>query len=155
MDTAQVNGTEQPLEHGFRLESLEIDPSSGLVSGPGGREALDPKVMNVLVLMTRHAGQVVSRAELLERLWPNMVVTDDAVNRCICVLRRQLSQAGGDLYYRGLIETLPKRGYRFKGEIVSLKPRPGATPSKSGGRRVWAIMIATSAAIALLVVLGN
>lgn len=52
--------------------------------------------MDVLVLMTRRAGQVVSRDELLARLWPNSVVTDDAVTRCFYVLRTQLSQAGDD-----------------------------------------------------------
>ena len=105
---------------GFRLDGLEIHPETGLVSGPGGREKLNPKVMDVLVLMTRHPRQVVTRDELLERLWPGMVVTDDAVTRCFYLLRRQLSRAGGDLHYRTLIETLPKRGYRFNGEVGQL-----------------------------------
>ena len=84
----------------FRLDRLEIHPDTGLVSGPGGREKLNPKVMDVLVLMTRHPRQVVTRDELMERLWPGMVVTDDAVTRCFYLLRRQLSRAGGDSHYR-------------------------------------------------------
>ena len=55
----------------FRLDGLEIDPETGLVSGPGGCEKLNPRVMDVLVLMTRHPNQVVTRDELLARLWPN------------------------------------------------------------------------------------
>jgi DNA-binding winged helix-turn-helix (wHTH) protein len=71
------------LEQGFRLDDLTIDPHAGEVTGPGGREKLDPKVMNVLVMLAQHAGQVVLREDLLARLWPNLVVTDDALSRCL------------------------------------------------------------------------
>ena len=47
------------LAQGFALEALRVEPSAGLVSGTGGRERLDPKVMDVLVHMAEHAGQVV------------------------------------------------------------------------------------------------
>jgi len=139
----------------FRLERLEIDPETGLVSGPGGCERLDPRVMDVLVLMTRHPNQVVTRDELLARLWPNRDVTDHAVTRCFYLLRRQLSQAGGDSHYRMLIETLPKRGYRFTGEIHDRLPvAPTAAPG--GDRhRPWAIAFVIFAAIAMLVIAGQ
>jgi hypothetical protein len=39
------------LEQGFALEALQVEPLSGRVTGPGGLEKLDPKVMDVLVLM--------------------------------------------------------------------------------------------------------
>jgi DNA-binding response OmpR family regulator len=68
MDALRNAGTKKPVERVFRLDALEIDPREGLVSGPGGREKLDPKVMAVLVLMTRHTGAIVSRDELLARL---------------------------------------------------------------------------------------
>jgi len=140
--------------HGFRLEKLEIDPLDGQVSGPGGREKLDPKVMAVLVLMTRHTGRIVSRDELLARLWPNRVVTDDAVTRCFYVLRRQLSRAGGDLRYRAMFETLPKRGYRFNGEIEQFELHPVVARRTLGDRRSMAIAAAISLAVALFVFVG-
>lgn len=149
MGTSQNARDDQPFVHGFWLESLEIDPDSGLVSGPGGRERLDPKVMAVLVLMTRQSGQVVSRDELLARLWPNRVVTDDVVTRCFCVLRRQLSQAGGDRRFRLMIETLPKRGYRLNGEIARREPQSALAPLKPEVRRSLAFAIAVSATIVL------
>jgi DNA-binding winged helix-turn-helix (wHTH) protein len=98
------------LEQGFALEALQVEPLSGRVTGPGGLEKFDPKVMDVLVLMAEYAGRVVLRDDLLNRLWPNAVVTDDAVTRCFYELRRQFSRAGGEERYRNLIETLPKRG---------------------------------------------
>ena len=139
----------------FRLDRLEIHPDTGLVSGPGGREKLNPKVMDVLVLMTRHPRQVVTRDVLLERLWPGMVVTDDAVTRCFYLLRLQLSRAGGDLHYRTLIETLPKRGYRFNGEVGSLLPVAPAAAPVAASHRPWAIAFVIFAAIAILVLAGQ
>ena len=69
--------------------------------GPGGAEKLDPKVMDVLVMLAEHAGQVVSRDDLLARIWPDVVVTDEVLSRCIYELRRQLSQAAGDEQLEG------------------------------------------------------
>lgn len=116
------------LEQGFQLGELRIDPRAGEARGPGGREKLDPKVMDVLVVLARQAGQVVLREELLARLWPNVVVTDEVLSRCIYELRRQLSQAGGSERYKEMIETVPKRGYRLTGEITPYSPQPGARP---------------------------
>ncbi|MGH8242195.1 MAG: winged helix-turn-helix domain-containing tetratricopeptide repeat protein [Steroidobacteraceae bacterium] len=112
------------LEQGFRLEEVFVDPTTGAVSGPGGREQLDAKVMAVLVFVARNAGQVVPRETLLAELWPGVVVTDDALTRCFYELRRQLSRAGGDTKYRNLIETLPKRGYRLRGTVLPAGPSP-------------------------------
>jgi DNA-binding winged helix-turn-helix (wHTH) protein len=91
--------------------------------------------MQVLVHLARHAGQVVPREELVSRLWPGTVVTDDALTRCIYELRRQLSQAGGSERYRAMLETLPKRGYRLNGEVSGPPPpasdQRAASPSAS------------------------
>jgi len=113
------------LEQGFALEALRVEPLSGLVAGPGGQEKLEPEVMDVLVLMADYAGQVVRRNDLLNRLWPNAVVTDDAITRCFYELRRQLRRAGGEDRYQALIETLPKRGYRLNAEVSRGGPGPG------------------------------
>ena len=130
--------------NGFRLDELRIDPLTGEVSGPGGREKLDPKVLDVLVYMAQHAGQVVSREDLLARLWPNTVVSDDALSRCFYELRRQLSLAGGDERYRAILETLPKRGYRLNGSVTPARPR----------RMITAIVIGVTAAV-LVAIFGG
>ena len=139
------------LEKGFGLEELRVDPQSGEVSGPGGREKLDRKVMDVLLHMARQAGHVVAREDLLAALWPDAVVTDDALTRCFYELRRHLSHAGGDERYRALVETLPKRGYRLNGTVVPLAPDSGLQPSAPRKRLpTWAV--ATGAAILLAVI---
>lgn len=138
----------------FQLDSLEIDPLECLVSGPGECEKLDPKVMAVLLLLTLHKGQIVSRDELLAQLWLKRIVTEDAVTRCFYVLRRQLCQAGGARRYRVLIETLPKRGYCLKGVVARLEPRALTASGKTNGHRSLTIAITIGAAMALLFVTG-
>jgi len=83
----------------------------------------------MLVLLARHAGDVVPREELLARLWPGAVVTDDALSRCIHELRRQL------------------RGYRLNGEITG-QLSSGARPARRTAFRpiVAAVAVAFAAA---------
>ena len=57
MNAPADNPADQGLEHGFQLADLRIDPAEGVVTGAGGREKPDPKVMDVLVLMARHEGR--------------------------------------------------------------------------------------------------
>ena len=139
------------LEQGFALEALYVEPRSGRVTGPGGQEKLDPKVMDVLMLMAARAGQVVLREELLTRLWPKVVVTDDALTRCIYVLRRQFRLAGGDDRYRTLIETVPKRGYRLNAEVRPAAAPQAARAAVAAGRHrsLW-IAIGSAAALAVI-----
>jgi TolB-like protein/DNA-binding winged helix-turn-helix (wHTH) protein/thioredoxin-like negative regulator of GroEL len=144
----------QGLEQGFLLGYLRVDPAEGVVTGPGGREKLDPKVMDVLVLMARHAGHVVLREDLLAQLWPNAVVTDDALTRCFYELRRQLSLAGGSEKYKAMLETLPKRGYRLNAEIKPLQQPTDANAQGRPRRRMLAMGIGIAAALALVLVIG-
>lgn len=108
------------FDQGFQLGTLRIDPRAGTVSGPGGQQKLEPKVMDVLVMLAQRAGQLVLRDELLAKIWPEAAATDDVLSRCIYELRRQLGQAGGRDRLKAVIETAPKRGYRLNAEVTSL-----------------------------------
>ena len=120
--------------HGLRLGDLTVDPAAGEMVGPGGREHLDPKVMQVLVVLARAAGEVVSRQDLLAQVWPGVVVGDDVVSRCIYQLRRHLRQAGGSEQHAALVETLPKRGYRLRGALADVaSPPSGARDAPATG----------------------
>jgi TolB-like protein/DNA-binding winged helix-turn-helix (wHTH) protein/tetratricopeptide (TPR) repeat protein len=149
------NRSDQAFEQGFQIGELRIDPPAGEVSGPGGSEKLDPKVTDVLVLLAQHAGQVVLREQLLAQIWPNAIVTDDALSRCIYELRRQLSRAAGDEKYRDMIETVPKRGYRLRGEVSPFQLQPTVRHTMRPIQRILALAVATGAAIFLLVMVGQ
>lgn len=136
------------LGSGFRLGDLQVDPQTGDVAGPGGQVQLDPKVMGVLLMLAERAGEVIPREELHARLWPDLVVTDDALSRCLYDLRRELAAAGGSDDFRALVETLPKRGYR-----LNIIAEPIETPSQASPkarRRPW-LWAAGLSAVAIMV----
>lgn len=139
------------LEDGFRIGDLQVDPRAGDLTGPAGREQLDPKVLGVLVVLAENAGKVVSREDLLSRLWPDVVVTDDALSRCLYELRRQMSAAAGSDHYRALIETLPKRGYRLNATItpIIVPPAAPAAPAAPADRKRLAWLVAAIVALFL------
>ncbi|WP_404326499.1 winged helix-turn-helix domain-containing protein [Aerophototrophica crusticola] len=135
-------------EPDFRLGRCVVSPSAGLLTAPGGGQArLEPRVMQVLVALARRAGHPVSRDDLLHACWGNVVVGDDALNRCI----QRLRAAFRDLAEPGIqIETLPRLGYRLRlPDGLSVEPLqppppaaapPGPAPSPSPppqSRRPW------------------
>ena len=112
------------------LPSFTVDAREGTVTGPGGRVRLEPKVMEVLTVLASQPGRIVSRDEILDAVWPNVVVTEHTLTRCIYQLRNEFSKigTGPDQPDFDPIETLPKRGYRL---LVTLDTRPADGPDVS------------------------
>src|ERR1041385_4645055 len=74
---------------------------------------LTPKVFDILVTLVEHGGQVVSKDDLMKRVWPNSFVEDGNLTQNISLLRKGLGETPGGVQF---IETVPRRGYRFVGE---------------------------------------
>ncbi|WP_317933434.1 winged helix-turn-helix domain-containing tetratricopeptide repeat protein [Halioxenophilus sp. WMMB6] len=103
-----TNANEEWLASGFWLENWFVDPQHGYFETNGHRLHIEPKVMEVLVCLAHHHGQVVSRAELLDQVWSNVVVSEEVLTRCISELRSALNDTSRE---RRFIRTIPKRGY--------------------------------------------
>lgn len=108
---------------------FSVDPREGTVAGPGGTVRLEPKVMEVLAVLSRHPGRVVSRVELMETVWPDVIVTEHTLSRCIYQLRLELGKIGGKTGQADYnpIETLPKRGYRLLACVETLSVQYAST----------------------------
>ena len=77
----------------------------------GARDlALPPKAADTLHLLLTHAGAVVEKSQLLDAVWPKVVVGEGSLTRTISILRKAL---GGEDASRAYIATVSKRGYRF------------------------------------------
>ncbi len=98
----------------YRCGQLLIDPQLGQVKAVDDVIRLGPVNMKVLVALIEQQGQVVSRAQLFDSVWPNQIVNDDVLTRCISDLRTQLTSLSE---FPKLIETIPKRGYRWLPEV--------------------------------------
>jgi len=107
----------------FTLNGLRVDPASGQINGPDGAIRLEPRVMSLLQMLAARPGEIVSRSELLEEIWPGEGVYDEALTQCVYQLRHHLGEAGGE-DYRRLLKTVPKRGYILQADIVRLDSPP-------------------------------
>ncbi len=112
------------------LAGWNIDLVSGELRQGDRRQRLGPKTTAVLACLAERAGEVVSKEELLARVWPKVAVTDYVLWTCISELRRAL---GTRTRSSRTLETLPRRGYRLTTEVVTHgslgssqpKPQPG------------------------------
>ena len=115
-------------EPDFMLGSLHVRPASCQVESDVITRHLQPKIMQVLVVLAHARGRAISREELLEVCWGNVIVGDDALHRCIAHLRRL---AQGDAKHAFTIITQTKVGYR----LVENEPTH-VTPSVDGGSKI-------------------
>ena len=80
---------------------------------------LEPKAFAILCLLAEHAGEAVSRQELLEHAWTGVVVSDDSLTQAVIKLRKALGDSSRNPQY---IETIPKRGYRLVAPVGAAAP---------------------------------
>src|SRR5262245_54665275 len=92
---------------------LVVDARRYQVERDGTAVALEPKAFDLLVLLIGRRGDVVSKQEILERIWADTAVTDNALTRVVAQLRKAL---GDDFRDARFIETVPTRGYRWLAE---------------------------------------
>ena len=93
----------------------------------GSREiTLRPKTYELLVYLVRNARRVVSKEELMNAVWPDVVVTEDSLVRCIHEIREALGDHGRDV-----IRTVARRGYELSAHVTAADATaaPGREPS--------------------------
>ncbi|PIX60548.1 MAG: transcriptional regulator [Lysobacterales bacterium CG_4_10_14_3_um_filter_64_11] len=99
----------------FRVGSLLIVPER-LTLVVGEREiSLEPRLMEVLIALAEHAGEVVSADQLLIEVWRGSFYSDNPVHRAIAHLRRLIGDSSRNPTY---IETIRKRGYRLIAKVL-------------------------------------
>lgn len=87
----------------------QIEPELNRLLRAGEERKLEPKAMDVLVLLIEHQGHVVSTGDILDRVWAKQLVEEGAVHQRIAKIRRAL---GDDPQHPRYIENIPRRGYR-------------------------------------------
>src|SRR3954462_14981101 len=87
-----------------------FDPDNQLLQRDGEQLAAPPRVLGVLDLLLERAGDLISRQELIERVWKDAFVTDTSLAEAVSALRQTL---GDDPQTPTYIQTVHRRGYRF------------------------------------------
>jgi DNA-binding winged helix-turn-helix (wHTH) protein/tetratricopeptide (TPR) repeat protein len=109
----------------LRFDIFELDTGAGELRRNGDRIKLPPQPFRVLELLVRRSGEVLTRAEIRERIWSDDTFVDFEQSMNFCI--RQIRDAVGDTADAPrFIETLPRRGYRFLlpvETLASLEPK--------------------------------
>lgn len=95
------------------IGNLKVLPESGRVQCGKNIQHVEPKALQVLLLLAEHAEQIVSRNKILQNIWPNSPSGDQALNRAISNLRKILTECNESPH---IIETVPGHGYRLLAE---------------------------------------
>lgn len=107
----------------FEWGDFRLDPTERLLFRSNKHVPLPPKAVDLLTLLVERRGHVVDKDTLLKELWPNTFVEEGSLAQNISVLRRILTEGRAG---KELIETIPKRGYRFIApvcEVTAEQPR--------------------------------
>ena len=111
--------TQLSLQANLRFGRFELQPHERRLLVDGEAVLLGGRALDVLTVLAEHAGQLVTKNELLERVWPGVVVEEHNIVTQVSGLRKVL---GGDL-----IATIPGRGYRFTARVeraAGVEPTP-------------------------------
>ncbi len=143
-----------------RFADFEVDLRGRELRRNGARIPLQEQPLQVLAVLLKHAGEVVTREELCQHLWPSdtFVDFDNSLNTAINKIREALGDSTGDPHF---VETLPRRGYRFIAPLrEGVEPQPSekatqarpafqpSSPDQPEIRR--AILLGLALAVALL-----
>ena len=96
----------------YQFKGFTLDLTRGCLRRADQEIKLRPKSFEMLRYLVENAGRLVSKDELTSKIWPDVVVTDESLTRCVSDIRLAL----GDRERR-LIKTLPRRGYRFAAAV--------------------------------------
>jgi TolB-like protein/DNA-binding winged helix-turn-helix (wHTH) protein len=108
-----------------QIGAWRVDSALDVISKDGHTTKLEPKMMQLLLCLAAHAGQVVSVEQLLDEVWKDVVVTPDSVYHAVAALRRVLGDDRKDPSY---IANVMRRGYRLIAPVVPLGVAEAPTP---------------------------
>src|SRR6266566_6174930 len=136
-----------------RFGVFEADFETGELRKNGAKIPLQGQPFQVCAILLSHSGELVSREELRQKVWPEdtFVDFDQALNTAITKIRIAL---GDDADNPRFVETLPRRGYRFIAPVekpASRAPSPGAPKRRFERLRArWTLIGVGAALFALL-----
>ena len=149
-----------------RFGIFEADLASGELRKRGRRVPLQDQPFQILALLVRRPGEIVSREELQRAIWPadTFVEFEHGINMAVQRLRQALGDSADNPRF---IETLPRKGYRFIAPVEVVRPAvapetaaptapaaPAIAPPSAKKRRRWVWMGGLAAIVALVLITG-
>ncbi|HEX2059463.1 MAG TPA: alpha/beta fold hydrolase [Thermoanaerobaculia bacterium] len=141
----------------YRFGPFRLDAEQGILTAGATEVLLGVKAFETLRYLVENAGRVVSKRELIDRVWPDSHVEENSLAQNISTLRKTLSTFDSAEY----VQTLPRRGYRFAAHVVvggdarqeEARRAPETRYARSGDVNI-AYQIAGDGAVDLVFVMG-
>lgn len=111
----------------YRFDGFELDSSERLLYRDGQPVSLGARAIALLTALLARPGRLVTKSELLDRVWPGLVVEENNLQVQVSALRKVLGSH--------MIVTVPGRGYRFVQPVQTDIPQPEASPSPARSPR--------------------
>lgn len=110
----------------LRIGGAILDLDRGTLRRDGEIVPIRPKTLELLAFLTRNPGRVVSKDELLQAVWPGIIVTEDSLTQSIRDARKSIGDEA-----QALIRTVPRRGYLFQAPEIEAAPPPAAAVARA------------------------
>jgi adenylate cyclase len=111
----------------FRFRGYTLDVSRGSLSFGEREIELRPKSFEVLRYLVGNADRLVTKEEIIKAVWPNVVVSDESLTRCVFEVRQAISDSD-----QTIIKTIARRGYRFVAPVHQIGIDSSPVPPISG-----------------------
>ena len=110
----------------YRFEQFEVDDREFRFSEHGTPLQVEPKVLRLLLYLIENRNRLVRKQELLDTVWQDAMVTENALTRAIGLLRKSLND---DSRVPKFIETVPTAGYRFIARVTTAEETSAPEPA--------------------------
>ena len=113
-------------ERRFGFRGFVLDLKRGCLCDEGGEIELRPKSFELLRYLVENSGRLVPKDELIKAVWPNVIVTDESLARCVSDVRLALHD-----HEQQIVKTVPRRGYMLAALVSDAAPSQPANASAS------------------------
>ncbi len=110
----------------LRVGEWLVEPDLNRISNRCSVVSIEPKVIDVLLCLAEHPGEVLSRERIIQTVWPDTFVSEEVLSYSVSELRKAFMD---DARNPHIIQTIQRRGYRLIAPVVRLGPSPRHQPS--------------------------
>lgn len=120
----------------YRFGAYQVDIGKRLLTKNGQPCEIQPRSFEILRLLVEHAGNTISKEQLMTEIWKGVHVNENSVDKQISIIRKLLGDGEDSRPY---IDTVPREGYRFVAEVIREDP----TSRARAKRWIWAAALSS------------
>ncbi len=121
----------QPIKPCYEFGPFHLNVEERLLARDGAVISLTPKAFDLLLVLVAQPGHLLTKEELMQALWPDAIVEETNLAWNISHVRKALGDGGDGANGARYIETVPRRGYRFVGEVREVAQSNGQPSRES------------------------